>query len=62
MIAPLGLCPRGEGVDGCALNRGASQCLACGRRWPPDETWPALYPLPLRAVPVVAYLVPRSLR
>lgn len=31
-------CPNGAG---CALNRGARHCKACGRNWPPDETWPA---------------------
>lgn len=27
-----------RGAD-CALNRGAVHCKACGRNWPPDETW-----------------------
>lgn len=29
-------CPRG---DDCAIGKGAVRCFACGRNWPPDETW-----------------------
>jgi len=34
-------CPRGTDCD---LSKGAVKCLACGRNWPPDETWAAQQP------------------
>lgn len=35
------ICRKG---DDCALNHGANHCFACGRNWPPDETWTRLSP------------------